>query len=101
MEKEARYRVRTKPQRVFVHRFGGLINHLLPFTINPNGAIFRWIDRLITLHDAVETYEASGQTLMQGVRMNNQFIGTGYHAQLRMLGDFGANLYTIEKVPRN
>ena len=75
-----------------------MINHLLPITINPNGMLFRWIDRLIALQDGVETYTASGKTLMQGVHLNNQFIGTGYNGNLRMLGDFGSNLYLIEKI---
>ncbi len=90
------YRMQTKGQRVFLHRFGGLVNHLLPFSINPNGLLFRWADRLYAMRDCVETYEASGKTLMQGVHLNNQFVGTGYNERVRMLGDFGSNLYTLE-----
>jgi len=93
------YRMQTKGQRVFIRRFGGLINHLLPFTINPNGALFRWADRLYAMNDCIETYTASGKTLMQGVHLNNQFIGTGYNGNVRMLGDFGSNLYAIEQLP--
>ncbi len=98
LQEQAQYRIQTKSQRVFIRRFGGLINHLLPFTINPNGLLFRWIDRLISLYDCEETYEASGKTLMQGVRLNNQFIGTGYHSGIRMLGDFGGHLYVLEQI---
>ena len=98
LDGSSRYRVTTKAQRIFVHRFGGLINHLLPFSINPNGLLFRWIDRLYAMKDCVEVYQASGKTLMQGVHLNNQFIGTGYHSKVRALGDFGSNLYTIEKI---
>ena len=90
------YRMQTKPQRIFIRRFGGLVNHLLPVTINPNGALFRWADRLYAMQDCVETYAASGKTLMQGVHLNNQFVATGYNAKVRMLGDFGSNLYEIE-----
>ena len=91
------YSIKTKPQRIFLNRFGGLINFLLPFSINPNGMLFRSIDRLYAMTDCVETYQASGKTLMQGVHLNNQFIGTGYTNQVRMLGDFGSNLYSIKK----
>ncbi|MEN6594385.1 MAG: alpha-galactosidase [Clostridiaceae bacterium] len=93
----AEYRIQTKPQRIFVRRFGSLLKHILPFDVNPNGPLLRWIDRLYALTDCVETYQASGKTLMRGVRLNNQFIGTGYHKGVRMLGDFGSSLYTIEK----
>lgn len=96
LDEETQYRIQTKGQRVFVRRFGGLINHLLPFSINPNGMLFRWIDRVYSMRDCVETYTASGKTLMQGVHLNNQFIGTGYNERVRMLGDFGSNLYEIE-----
>ena len=98
LDEQTRYRLHTKSQRVFIRRFGGLINHLLPFTINPNGMLYRWIDQLIALYDCEETYEASGKTLIQGVSLNNQFIGTGYNLGIRMLGDFGSHLYEIEKV---
>lgn len=90
--------MQTKPQRIFIRRFGGLVNHLLPVTINPNGALFRWADRLYAMQDCVETYAAGGKTLMQGVHLNNQFVATGYNAKVRMLGDFGSNLYAIEAI---
>jgi len=92
------YRMQTKPQRIFIRRFGGLVNHLLPFSINPNGFLFRWIDRLYSMQDCVETYSASGKTLMQGVHLHNQFVATGYNANIRLLGDFGSNLYSIDEV---
>ncbi|MEN6563219.1 MAG: alpha-galactosidase [Christensenella sp.] len=93
---ERTYTLRTHSQRLFVHKFGGLLNFLLPVMINPNGPILRWIDRLYALTDCVETYQANGRTLMQGVHLNNQFIGTGYNGQIRMLGDFGSNLFAIQ-----
>jgi len=93
-----RYRMQTKPQRIFVRRFGGLVNHLLPFSINPNGFLFRWADRLYAMQDCVETYSASGKTLIQGVHLHNQFVATGYNTNIRLLGDFGSNLYSIDEV---
>jgi alpha-galactosidase len=72
----------------------------LPFDANPNGPLLRWLDRLYALTDCVETYEASGRTLMQGVRLNNQFIGTGYSKDIRLLCDFGSSLYLIERLKK-
>jgi len=96
LDATTKYRLQTKPQRIFIRRFGGLINHLLPFSINPNGFLFRWIDRLYAMQDCVETYTASGKTLMQGVHLNNQFVATGYNQNIRLLGDFGSNLYALD-----
>jgi alpha-galactosidase len=97
LNESKRYCMQTKPQRVFIRRFGGLVNHLLPFPINPNGALFRWADRLYAMRDSVERYTASGKTLMQGVHLNNQFVATGYNERIRMLGDFGSNLYANDE----
>lgn len=98
LDATTKYRLQTKPQRIFIRRFGGLINHLLPFSINPNGFLFRWIDRLYAMQDCVETYTASGKTLIQGVHLNNQFVATGYNQNIRLLGDFGSNLYALDSV---
>ena len=92
---EARYTVRTKPQRLFLKRFGGLIKHVLPVALHPNGFFMRMANRLFALDGCVESYTGSGMQLMQGVRLNTPFIGTGYNARVRMLGDFGSSLYTI------
>ena len=101
LDESKRYRMQTKGQRVFIRRFGGLVNHLLPFTINPNGMLFRWVDRLYAMQDCVETYIASGKTLMQGVHLNQQFVATGYNNQIRMLGDFGSNLYALDEIEQS
>ena len=101
LDESKRYRMQTKGQRVFIRRFGGLVNHLLPFTINPNGMPFRWVDRLYAMQDCVETYIASGKTLMQGVHLNQQFVATGYNNQIRMLGDFGSNLYALDEIEQS
>jgi alpha-galactosidase len=97
LQQKAQYCVQTKPQRIFVRRFGSLLKHILPFDVNPNGPLIRWIDRLYALSDCVETYSADGSTLMQGLHLNNQFIGTGYNTHVRMLGDFGSSLYEIRR----
>lgn len=98
LNEDARYRVSTKPQRIFVRRFGSLLKHIIPFDFHPNGPLIRFLDRVYALTDCVETYEASGRTLQRGVHLNNQFIGTGYTKEVRMLGDFGSSLYCIERV---
>lgn len=93
----AKYRVQTKPQRLPVKRFGGLVKHLLPVTLDPEGFILRTANKFISLHDAVERYDAYGSVLMDGIQLNNQFIGFYYNDKTRLLGDFGSSLYVVEK----
>ena len=93
---QRRYRVETVPQSVFLKRFGRLVSHALPFRVNADGWLFKQINRFYTIKDSVQTYRGTGRVFHHGVMLNNQFLGTGYHPELRMIGDYGSNLYTVE-----
>ena len=99
LQPEIRYSIATKPQRVMIERFGGLVKHILPFELNPQGFILRTANRLYALPDCVERYMGSGRQLMCGVHLNNQFLGSGYNAKVRLLGDFGSSLYVTKRLP--
>ncbi len=89
------YRVTTKPQRLFVKRFGGLIKHVLPFALNPDGLLLKLVNRVYALDDCIEAYRGDGRLLKNGILLNNQFMGSHYNANTRLLGDFGSNLYLV------
>ena len=91
------YTVRTRPQRLYIERFGGLTKHILPVELDPEGVIMRVANRHYSLKDCVETYQCSTEALAAGIPLCEQFIGTGYHDRVRMLGDFGSNMYITEK----
>lgn len=95
--KKGRYTIRTRPQKLYVERFGGLIKHVAPVELNPDGVIMRVANRHYSLKDCVETYTCSSEALAAGIPLCEQFIGTGYHDKVRMLGDFGSNMYITEK----
>lgn len=97
LESMAMYRVRTKEQFLYIKRFGGLIKHVAPVDLNPNGVILREVNKRFTMQDGVEEYVVPGQALEMGIWLNNQFIGTGYDTKLRLLGDFGSQLYIVTK----
>ena len=96
LQPQRRYRVDTVPQGVFIRRFGNLISHALPVHLCADGWLFQKINRLYTLKDNVESYRAAGRLLHYGIQLNNQFTGTGYNNRLRLLLDYGSNLYTIQ-----
>ena len=96
LDKNKKYAVKTRPQSIFVKRFGGLVKHLLPVSIDPQGFIFSLINKYYSITDCVEEYEAYGQALENGIMLNNQFVGSYYNENTRLLGDFGSNLYTVE-----
>jgi alpha-galactosidase len=90
-----RYRVETVPQSLFIKRFGSLLSHALPVRLRADGWLFQLLNRNFVLRDVVERYTGTGRLLESGLQLNNQFCGTGYHQNLRLLGDFGSNLYTV------
>ena len=91
------YRVSTKPQRLCIKNFGGLVKHILPITLDPGGLILRFVNRIHSLIDCVETYTCTGSALASGLMLNNQFMGSYYNDKTRLLGDYGSNLYVISK----
>jgi alpha-galactosidase len=97
LDPDARYTVSTRPQSLFIKRFGGLVKHILPVSLNPEGLVLRTVGRFYRLTDCVEHYEAYGDMLNAGIRLNNQFVGSYYNAQTRLLGDFGSNLYVVKR----
>ena len=98
LENEAQYRVKTRPQPLDLRRFGGLVNHILPFRVHPKGWLLHFSDKFVTLPDCVEEYVARGDVLQAGLKLNNQFLGSNYNDKTRLLGDFGSNLYLIDRL---
>ena len=96
LDPERPYTVETRPQPLYLERFGGLVKHILPFDLDPDGPVLRTAGKVYSLTDCVEAYEATGALLEAGVGLNNQFLGSGYNDQTRLLGDFGSTLYVIK-----
>jgi len=95
---DRKYRVATRPQSLFIKRFGGLVKHILPFRLHPEGIILHTANKYFCLTDCVEDYSGYGDALMDGIMLNNQFIGSYYNNKIRLLGDFGSNLYVVRAV---
>jgi len=93
---DCRYVVSTRPQPLYLDRFGGLVKHILPVDLDPGGPVLRTAGKVYRLTDCVETYTATGTLLAGGVMLNNQFMGTNHNSQTRLLGDFGSTLYEIK-----
>ncbi len=98
LDKKQRYSVETNPQSIFVKSFGDLVKFLLPFSVDPEGFLLRTANKLYSLTNCVEKYEAYGDALLHGLKLNNQFMGTYYNENTRILSDFGSNLYIIKKI---
>ncbi|MFH0767370.1 MAG: alpha-galactosidase [Bacillota bacterium] len=98
LEDSKMYQVDSFQQSMSISRFGHLISHALPIKINSNGAIMRLISKYKQLDNATESFKASGRLLNHGFKMKQQFMGTWYNDQTRILGDYGSQLYIVGKI---
>ena len=84
-----------------VARLGGLVKHIAPVKLSADGLVLRTVNRHYALPDGGFTAAASGAALASGIPLNDQFLGTGYHEDLRLWGDFGSQLYLVEQLDEN
>ena len=92
------YQMRTRAQKIRVGQFAHLMKHVVPVSLNPDGAVLRTADKHLGLDDGVEGYRVSGSALLSGILLQPLFRGTGYDKNQRTQGDYGSNLYIIEEV---
>ena len=92
------YSVNCVEQKLRIKTFGPLINHLLPIRIKADGFLVRTVDRHFSMTDGHESYTCYGDALNFGMNLEMQFEGTGYNEKMRLLGDFGSNLYLIKEI---
>ena len=93
------YTVKSLQQWLKISRFGSLIKHITPVPLRSDGIVIRTVDKHYSLPDGHEEYECTGAALMGGISPAMQYAGTGYNENLRILGDFGSNIYIIEEKP--
>ena len=98
LDAEKLYSIESRDQYLRIRRFGGLIKHITPIYLNPDGFILRTVDRHFAMKDGKELYTASGAMLSEGINLAMQYEGSGYDPGLRILGDFGSNLYVIKEI---
>ena len=97
LDRNKRYRLRTRAQKIRIGQFAHLLKHVAPVSIDPNGAVLRTADKHYGLEDGVEGYRVSGAALTSGIMLQPLFRGTGYDNNQRTQGDYGSNVYLIEE----
>ncbi|MDY0064092.1 MAG: alpha-galactosidase [Bacilli bacterium] len=98
LEEEGIYQLSHQKSKISITRFGGLINLVLPIKVRLNGRLYRLISKVYKIPGDQENCLASGKALKEmGVRLHQQFMGSGLSNRVRVLGDFGSRLYEIRK----
>lgn len=91
------YTIESREQFHRISRFGGLLKHILPVHLKADGVILRTANKYFGMKDGQEKYVASGAMLAEGLNLAMQYEGSGYNTDLRILCDYGSNLYLIKE----
>ncbi len=92
------YEVAVRRQKVTIDTFGGLINHILPVRVNPDGLLVKAAGAVKRLDTEAECYTAYGDLLMNaGVQRLQAFSGAGYSEDMRLVYDFASRLYYVRE----
>lgn len=93
------YEVFPRQQRIDIKMFGNLLNRVSPLPITEGGIAQDTISKAVSLDSEVEHYRVTGeQVAWAGIKLNQQFGGTGYDVMTRVLGDFGSRIYIFKKI---
>ncbi|MBQ9978607.1 MAG: alpha-galactosidase [Clostridia bacterium] len=92
------YSVECVKQSLRIKAFGPLINHISPIKLKADGLLVSTVDKHFSMVDGHEAYTCYGDILKCGINLEMQFEGTGYNEKIRLLGDFGSNLYLIKEI---
>ncbi len=98
---EAQYEVTPRPFGHHIKMFGGLINQVSPIHLNEDGFIVNFIDKRKTIEKLIKqdkhpSFIVTGSALNNGaVKLFPQWAGTGFNEKVRVVGDFGSEMYHI------
>ncbi len=98
LDNEKTYRVSNVLVPHNIKEYGGLVNMILPFHVNPNGKIVDLASKFITMPSEIDNYVVKGSILNnKGLLLNPEWSASGTNEHVRVLRDFGSRLYIVEE----
>lgn len=92
------YHVKARKQYMNIKAFGNMINHVSPVKMKAEGIVHTLVSQRYMFEMNGFENHIPGDVLMHaGLRLNQQFMGTGYDETVNHLGDFGSRVYTLSK----
>ncbi len=94
--KDTKYNISVRKQYINIGTFGSLINHVMPVKLNSDGLIMRTAADYYMLPCEDDNFTAYGDLLMcAGLRTKQNFAGTGYNENVRLMPDYSARIYYL------
>ncbi|WP_310603921.1 alpha-galactosidase [Anaerosporobacter sp.] len=98
LDADSLYHVQARKQSISIKQFGDLVNQASPVPIKDEGIMQTIVNKVYMLDSEEESYELYGDMLeYAGFKLKQQFVGTGYTGDTRVMGDFATRIYTITK----
>jgi len=95
------YSVRNRRQYHSLRTFGDLARHAMPIRIAAKGILFHLLANHYLMEAETDDLIVSGDVLARfGFVPKQRFIGSGYNADIRLMGDFGSRVYHIKALER-
>ncbi|MBN2503709.1 MAG: alpha-galactosidase [Bacilli bacterium] len=102
IDQDRKYRVSLRKQYFNLAMFGDLVRHALPIKLNANGILFNLLKNRYLMPMESEEQTVSGSLLINsGFTPKQNFIGSGYNEQVRLMGDFGSRIYYFKALGGN
>ena len=99
---DKQYQVEVVHQEHNIHEFGGLVNMITPFHMNPNGWLVNVLSKHTTIPGEKEAYLVYGNALNnRGLILNPEWSASGMNDGVRILEDFGSRLYLVNLYDKN
>ncbi len=98
LKEEAKYSFKNRTMRYNIKGFGDLINTAAPVHVKPDSMMHNILAKFITMPGETEDYITYGDVLMQGVKLNQAYSGTGYDENTRYFTDFSSRIYFMENI---
>ncbi len=96
---EATYAITPRKERISLKVFGDLINRISVVKLKSDTLLEKIVTDRVSLESELEYYIVPGDILAYGgIKLNQQFSGTGYDKETRVIGDFGSRLYHCKKM---
>ncbi len=92
-----RFRIRNRRQYFNLRTFGDLARHALPIRLAAKGVLFHFLANHYLMAAETEDLLVAGDVLNRfGFVPKQRYIGSGYNADIRLMGDFGSRVYHIK-----
>ena len=95
---DALYHYVSRQESIPLKKFGHLVNAVSPIHLKEDGLLLNVMNQKKDMQSEVQEGDVSGNALLSsGVFLDQEWSGTGYNKDIRLLGDFGGRLYYIKK----